>query len=327
MLTVFKFLRKMISEMSIQSIFPLLLIFFSASIAQGEIVDKVVATVNQEPITLSDLNRIISNYNKEMGKLPQARQRKVEQEDLKHEALNHLIEESLLSQDMEKQGIKVTEEDVSGAIDTILKRNKLGQEGLKKELNQKGSSLEEYRKEIKEQLKRFRFIGQVFGSKIKVSQEDVNNFYEQNSDKLKDVQKIHIAQIVIPFAVEAQMKEAEKKANDIYKRAKAGANFDQLMKQEGGEGSGDLGEVSMAGISPQIAPAIQNLDKGGVSEPVRTQAGFLVVKLIDKPEVDLKGDESIKEGIRNQIYEMKVQEELKKYVDQLKGKAFINIRS
>lgn len=327
MLIVFRFLRKIVSEISTKSIFPLLLIFLAVSTVQAEIVDKVVATVNQEPITLSDLNRIISNYNKEMGKLPQARQRKVEQEDLKREALNHLIEESLLSQEMEKQGIKVTEEDVTGAIDTILKRNKLSQEALKKELSQKGSNLEEYRKEIREQLKRFRFIGQVFGSKIKVSQEDVNNFYEQNSDKLKDVQKIHIAQIVIPFAVEAQMKEAEKKANDIYKRAKAGANFDQLMKQEGGEGSGDLGEVNMAGISPQIAPAIQNLEKGGVSEPVRTQAGFLVVKLINKPEIDLKGDESIKEGIRNQIYEMKVQEELKKYVDQLKGKAFINIRS
>lgn len=305
----------------------LMIMFLFAFTVQAEIIDKVVATVNQEPITLSDLNRVISNYNKEVGKLPQARQRRMEQEDLKREALNHLIEESLLSQDMEKLGIKVTEEDVTGAIDTILKRNKLSQDALKKELSQKGSSLEDYRKEIKEQLKRFRFIGQVFGSKIKVSQEDVNNFYEQNSDKLKDVQKIHIAQIVIPFAVEPQMKEAEKKANDIYKRAKAGANFDQLMKQEGGEGSGDLGEVSFAGISPQIAQAIQNLDKGQISEPVRTSAGFLVVKLIDKPAIDLKGDESIKEGIRNQIYEMKVQEELKKYVDQLKGKAFINIRS
>ncbi len=327
MFTVFRFLRKIRIEMSVKFVPVLIVILLFAFTARAEIVDKVVATVNQEPITLYDLNRIVSNYNKEVGKLPQARQRKVEQEELKRGALNHLIEESLLSQEMEKLGIKVTEEDISGAIDTILKRNKLGQEGLKKELSQKGSSLEEYRKEIREQLKRFRFIGQVLGSKIKVSQEDVNNYYEQNSDKLKDVQKIHIAQIVIPFAVEAQMKEAERKANDIYKRAKAGANFDQLMKQEGGEGSGDLGEVSMAGISPQIAPAIQNLDRGQVSEPVRTQAGFLVVKLIDKPEVDLKGDESIKEGIRNQIYEMKVQEELKKYVDQLKGKAFINIRS
>lgn len=309
-----------------RTFFFLLFSIFS-SLAQAEIVDKVIATVNEEPITLYDLNRMVSNVNKEMTKTPQARERKIEQEELKRGALNHLIEETLLNQAIEKQGIKITEADVDAAIDTILKRNKITQDSLKKELSQKGTTLEDYRREIKDQLRKFRFIGQTFGSKIKVTEEDLNEFYEQNADKLKDVQKIHIAQIVIPFAVEEQMKEAEKKANEIYKKAKSGTDFDQLMKQEGGAGSGDLGEVSFTGVSPQISQAIQNLEKGGVAEPVRTQAGFIIVKLIDKPGFDMKGNEAFKENIRNQIYDIKVQEELKKYVDQLKGKAFINIRS
>ena len=303
---------------------------FLSSMVSAEVVDRVLATVNQQPITLYDLNRVISSYNKEMGKLPQARQRKANQEELKREALNHLIEEALLNQEIEKQGIKVTDQEVSEAINTILKRNQISQEELRKELSQKGGTLEGYREEIRDQLKKFRFVAQVLGSKVKVNDEDLNSFYEQNFDKVKEIQKVHISQLVIPLAADAsesEFKQAQNKANEIYKKAKKGTNFDQLIKQEGGEGSGDLGEVSFSGISPQLAPALQNLNKGQVTEPIRTSSGFILVKLIDKPAITLQMNEETKEKIRSQVYEMKVQEELKRYVDQLKGKAFIDIRS
>jgi peptidyl-prolyl cis-trans isomerase SurA len=298
--------------------------------ASAEMLDKVVATVNQEPITQYDLDRAVETINQQLAKTPEGKKGNIPAQELKKMALDHLIDETLLSQEIEKQGIKITDQDVSNAIASILKRNNMTLETLKKELVSKGTTFESYQADIRNQLKRFRFIGQAVGSKVKLSDEDVQAYYEQNFDKVKGTQEIHISQIVFPLSAQAPNEELNKtlaKAQEVYKKAKSGTSFDNLMKQYGGDGSGDLGKINFSGLSPQLVPALQNLEAGEVSEPIRTPIGILIVKLLEKPEAGLKGSEEIKANIRDQIYEMKMQEEIKKYVDQLKGKAFIDIKS
>jgi peptidyl-prolyl cis-trans isomerase SurA len=295
----------------------------------AEVVDKIVATVNHEPVTLYELEKAMANLSKEALKKTSGG-KKEDNSDLKRMALDHLIDEALINQEVEKLGIQVTDEEVSRAIKSVLERNNLTQAALQKELAAKGTRFEDYREDIRSQLRRFKFISQTMGSKVKVNDEDVEAFYEQNSDKIQGAQEVRISQIVIPLtptASDEELKRAQGKAGEVYQKAKGGGNFDALMKQYGGEGSGDLGKVSFSGISPQVANELQKLDAGQVTEPIRTQAGFLVVKLLEKPEVGLKGSDEIKARIRDRIYEIKLQEELQKYVDQLKGKSFIEIKS
>src|SRR4030095_4346251 len=295
----------------------------------AEVVDKVVATVNQEAITLYELQKAMDNINKEALKnVPKGKKEEIP--DLKKAALEHLIDETLINQEMEKQAVSITEADVNQAIKNVLERNQLTQAALQKELAAKGTTFEAYREDIRSQLKRYKFIQQVMGSKVRVNEEDVEAFYAQNASKLGDAQSVRIAQIVVPLsagASEDEFKKAQGRAGEIYQKAKGGGHCDALMKQYGGEGSGDLGTVSYSSLSPQLANEIGRLDKGQVTEPVRTSAGFLIVKLLDKPEAGLQGSEQVKGRIRDRIYELKLQEEMQKYVDQLKGKAFIDIKS
>ncbi|MBL7685419.1 MAG: SurA N-terminal domain-containing protein [Deltaproteobacteria bacterium] len=325
-------------------IFLLSVFLISPLMAQAEIVDKIVATVNREPITQYELDEAIQNILKEPVQAPQKENKKNKKgspaptasnkpdpsnPELRRAALDHLIDEVILNQQIEKEGVKITDEEINESIGAVMKRNNLTLDALKKELIAKGSSYEKYRKDIAGQLKRIRFIGQIVGNKIQVNEDDVNSFYAQASGKNQDGQEVHIAQIVFPLSdgsSETEAKQMMDKAQGVYKKIKSGANFEQVMKLEGGTGSGDLGRVSFGGISPQVANALGALEEGQVSEPIRTKTAVLIVKMMDKPDGGLKAGDELKDQIRNRIYEIKMQEEIKKYVDQLKTKAFIEIK-
>ncbi len=307
-----------------------LALFFPLS-AQAEVVDRIIATVNQEPVTLYEFNKAMTNIQKELDKKPDVKLTADDVAMLKKKAFDHLVDELLLNQEINKKGLDVTDQDVTRAIDSILERNKFTMDQLRKELASKGEDINNYRDEIKGQLKRLKFINQLVGNKIHISEEDVKEYYAQQGAQISGNQQIQIAQIVFPMSeqpTDAELKKVQSDAQDVYQKLKSGAKFEQAMKQYGGAGSGDLGKVSFSGISPQMAQAIQNLDEGQVTEPVRTQAGFIILKLYDKPQgAQLAGSEEIKNRIRDRIYEMKVQEEIRKYIDQQRAKAFIDIKT
>lgn len=300
---------------------------------QAETVDRIIATVNQEPVTLFEFNKAITNLQaslqKELSKNPGMKVTNEDLEILKKRAFDHLVDEILLNQEITKKGLDVTDQDVTRAIDSILQRNKFSTDQLKKELASKGESLDAYRADIKSQLKRLKFINQMIGNKVNVKEEDVQAFYAQQGAQFSGDQQVHIAQIVFPLSEkpsDGELSKVQAEAQAVYQKIKGGTKFEQAMK-DGASGSGDLGKVQFASISPQLAQAIQGLDEGGVTEPIRTQAGFIMMKLYDKPQTQLTGSEDIKNKIRDRIYEMKVQEEIKKYVDQLRNKAFIDMKA
>lgn len=316
----------------VQGIIVLFFLFLAFPL-QAEIVDRIIATVNQEPVTLYDFSKamanIQANLQKELSKNPNIKLSDEDRELLKKKAFDHLVDEILLNQEIAKKGMEVSDQDVTRAIDSILQRNKFTLDQLRKELASKGESLDSYRADIKAQLRRLKFINQVIGNKVHVNEEDVQAYYAQQGAQFSGDQQVHIAQIVFPLSEkpsDGELNKVQSEAQSVYQKLKGGMKFEQAMKEYGAAGSGDLGKVQFAGISPQLAPALQGLEEGGVTEPIRTQAGFIIMKLYDKPQTQLAGSEDIKNKIRDRIYEIKVQEEIKKYVDQLRAKAFIDVK-
>src|SRR5262249_49527661 len=146
-------------------LFSALILSLSGTPCLAEVVDKIVATVNHEPVTLYELEKAMANINKEiLKKAPNGK--KPDESDLRKAALDHLIDETLINQEIEKSGVQVTDEDVSRAIKSVLERNNLTQDALQKELAAKGTRFDDYRQDIKDQLRRFKFISQTMGSKV-----------------------------------------------------------------------------------------------------------------------------------------------------------------
>ncbi len=303
----------------------LALCLFLVSPLRAEVLDKIIATVNQEPITQSELRKTEDTLSKQLKDDKKALNPS-EQAELKNYALSRLIDETLLKQQIEKSQIKVSESELKQALDSILKRNNMNDEALKKDLSGKGLTLEQYKEDIRKQMVRLRYFSQNFGSKIKVSDEEVNAYYSQNVAKTSNDQKVKIAQIVLPFSSEEDRLKVEKEATSLYEKVKSGKNFDQAMKERSAAGSGDLGEIAYSGLSPELSNAVAKLAKGQVSEPFKTSSAYLIVKLLDKPQAQLQAADDIKASIRDKIYEYKMQDEIKKYIEKIKKDAFIQVK-
>lgn len=303
--------------------FALLGCFFFSPL-QAEVIDKIIATVNQQPITQYDLNQAQDTFLKQI-KIDN-KSASPNNEELKNFALTRLIDETLLTQQIEKSNIQVSESELKQAVDSILKRNNMTEDALRKDVSSKGMTLEQYKEDIRKQMKRLRFFGQKIGDKVKVSDEEVNAYYNENASSGNNDQKVKIAQIVVPFSSESEMKKAEKDAQNLYEKVKSGKNFEKVMNELSSNGSGDLGELPFSGLSAELSGPVAKLSKGEVSSPIKTSAAYLIVKLIDKPGVALQGSEDLKASIRDKVYEYKMQQEIKTYVEKLKKDAFIQIK-
>lgn len=318
------------SRFLISFLIPLFVFCLLLFDVKAEMLNRVVATVNHEVITQYDLNLAAKELAKQLAKKQNIKEFKITNEFLS-EVLSNLINDALVRQEMEKKKIEVSEKDLEQAFNNILTRNKMSLEDLKKELSAQGMSLAEYRNDLKKQIKRVRFMNQTVGQKVRITDDEVQEYYEKNFSKLKSNAEVEVAQIVIPLALgasEKEIKQAEKRAQEIYKQAKSKkVSFEDLLLKLGGEGSGNLGKISFSSLAPQIAAALQNLNQDQVSEPVRTELGFVIVKLLNSPSENIKMSEEVKEEIRGRIYDEKLQEELLIYLDQLKSTAYIEIKT
>jgi peptidyl-prolyl cis-trans isomerase SurA len=305
---------------------PFALMFLSGpliSSARAEPVNRILVTVNQEVITQYDLDQTVARLNRNNEKIKTSTS-----EDLKKMALDYLIGEALIHNEIQKMGTKVTDKEIDQAVASVLERNKLTLEGLKKQLASSGSNLETYRKGIAEQMARLRWVQQTVGPKVQVSDAEIEAFLAQNSKAIDTAQSVHLAQLVVSAdsSSEDDLQKAKERVQKAYQEWKKGKPFEALLKEYGGAGSGDLGKVGFSGLNPSVASAVAPLNAGEVSEPVQSGDGWILVQLIDKPETPLKGNAELKETARDRIYDMKLQEELNRYADQLKGKAYIEVK-
>lgn len=132
----------------------LVLFLLPLSLSAGEVVDRIVAVVGTEVITLSALKRFH----------PPA----------KKDPLESLIREKLLEIEMEKSGITVTDDDLANALREVLARNRITIDQLKSELTAKGQGFEGYKEELRRQIRRMKFLGQVIYPRVRISEEEIN---------------------------------------------------------------------------------------------------------------------------------------------------------
>ena len=135
----------------------------------AEIVDRVVAVVANEVITLSDVKHYSAqrSANVRLGGMEASG-------SAQKDPLEALIREKLLNSEMQRLGIVITEEDINGAVQDVLTRNKVPLDVLKAELSRKGMSFEQYRKNLSDQIRQMKFLSQAIFPRIKLTEEEIN---------------------------------------------------------------------------------------------------------------------------------------------------------
>jgi len=250
--------------------------------------DFIVAVVNSEPVTNSEVQtmrqRLTNELNGRGAQMPPAAQ-------LTQQALDMLINEKAQLQQAEDQGIKVDDDQVDQAEANVAASNGLSREALHQRLAQEGLTVAAYRKQLKTQLILARLREREVDSRIRISDQDIDRFLrEQGQGGQALPPELNIAMILLAVpenASAAETRAIEDKARDLARRARAGEDFALLAKTHSqafdkGAKGGEMGLRSVDRYPELFVEAVRSLALQGISDPVRSGAGFHILKLLER---------------------------------------------
>ena len=283
----------------------ILLIFISTNIHSENLTNKVIATVNLEPITLDDLKKRLPSNNKsiETDLIDNFEYRQV---------YEFLILEKLIFQEANKNNIKAKDFEIENYIALISEQNGISKSQL---LTQAGKPEEDLKKEIELEILKSKLINKIFQDSFSVSKQEIKNYIDQNPHLQRQGTKIKLRHIFISFEKNDESSSISL-AKKIFDAIKAGANFDDFLKHSDApdaKDGGQLGILSEEELSSEFFDALFMVKTGDISEPVVTSSGVRIFKVEDRLTLKDRNDPKLIESIKHDIKKVKMQDKLKEY--------------
>ena len=311
--------------------FILILCFIAVNTADSaEVVDRVVAVVNDDIITLSELNQLAKPYADKIKTLgyPIEKERKMLFK-VRDDILNQLIDQKLTDQEIKRLKISVSENEIDAAVERMKEITYYTDEELRQELAGQGSNMEEYRKNIKEQILRAKLVNREIKSKIVITKQDVKSYYETHSDKYCGEKKYRLQNIIMKvssFADKAKKFSIQKRMEAVLAKLKAGQPFEEMAKSYSeSSGTCNLGLFAINELSPQLQEAIKGLGVGEFTSVLDTDYGyqiFYISEVVDSPGKSL---EEVTAEIEEKLFREIVDKKFRSWLDDLHKKAHIKI--
>ncbi|QDL39566.1 peptidylprolyl isomerase [Rhodoferax sediminis] len=253
--------------------------------------DYIVAVVNSEPITNNEvqarLKRIEPQLAQQGGPI-------APHNVLVRQVLERLITEKAQLQQAKELGLKVDEASVDQAEQNVARQNQVDVATLRTKLAGQGIELKRFRDELRNQILLSRLREREVDPQVKVTDLDVDQFlHEQQGSTDGSGLEINLAQVLVVVpegASDAQVKALQARAQQVADRARAGDDFAALVNEYSGASRGNGGQMGLrdaARYPALFVEATRNAPIGGVVGPVRSGAGFHILKVIDKQRADM----------------------------------------
>lgn len=289
--------------------------------AQAEVVDRIVAVVNNEIITLSELNKATEVYKKNIRASQNSEARKKELiAQLETDMLQKLVDNSLSIQEAGKYGIKVTDKDVDTAIDNFKKTNNLDDDGLRRGLAAEGMTIEDYRERIKEQILQSMLINRAVRSKVIVTDTDIQAYYEANKAEFSGDKKYRLKNILTP---------TEEEIKNVTEKLAENGDFAALAREysigSNASQGGDLGVFDISSFSEQIREALKDLGKGEFTKVMQTGGAYQIIYVDD---IIMEGKQTVaeaREKIQDILYRKQAKVQFEEWIESLKKSAHIKL--
>ncbi len=257
---------------------PLIISACATSASSDKTKDNVVARVNGEVITKDELYEVLVKENGEA-------------------ALNSLIVNKIIELEAKNQDITIAEEDIQKEIDKLAEPYG-GEEGFTQFLEIYGYSLDEIKNNIKTNLN----IKKLLEPNIKIEENEIKSYFDENKESFDTKEQVKASHILV---------DSEDKAKEVKEKLLNGEDFSELAKnysidtannQQGGE----LGFFARGEMVPEFENAAFSLKVGEISEPVKTEFGYHIIKVEDKEQAKEATYEESKEDIRNILFDEKL---------------------
>lgn len=251
-----------------------------------EILDKVAAIIDQDIVMRSELDQRINDI---IARSAQANVKLPPKEKLTEQVLDQLVTETLQLSKAKQYNIQIDDRELNQAVDSIYQSRGWDLATFNKVLEAQGQSMNELRQNIRRELTMRKVSQGVVRSRIKISEQEIDNFLGSADAKFWISPEYHLGHILIGLpqsATKRQVSEAQRKALALYQKLSTGGSFAELaIAESDGQAAlkgGDIGWRKSAELPTLFAETAPKLKVDEVSKPLRSQAGFHILKLYDK---------------------------------------------
>ncbi len=285
--------------------------------------EKIIAIVNDEVITLKDLKSYMATLYSQL-RIENNDPFEVDQimKQYEEKGITQLIEDKLILAASKEKEIVIKDAAIDKKIDSIRSRYP-SDLVFQTMMEQQGMTVSDVRERIADQMRAKFMVDNEVKSKIFVNPQEVNEYYNQHQQDFIQKARVNLDSIFISF--DNGLEEARKEAALVYAQIKEGKDFSEVAKAHSDLPS--VGVIEEGQLKPEIEEKVFKMKEDEVSDPIEVENGIYIFRFIRNSPRETRTLKDVKEIIYNKIFEKKFQDRFSAWIEKLRKKAYVEIRS
>lgn len=307
-------------------------LLFSSTPAFSRVIDGIAIIVNKDAILVSQINEAMTPLMQEYRAKYEGDELKKKIKELRETVIEQAIDTKLILQVARQKGLVADQKDVDTRVELVKSRFP-SEDVFLQALAARGVSYIEYREQVAEQVLVQQTVRSEVGAGIRVSDNEMQDYYDSHPDEFVSELKVKLAQIFLKIAAGSAPEEIERlrqKGEQLRILIEDGVSFEEIaMKYSEGpyrEKGGLLGEVSPGEMLPEIEEVAFSLKPGEVSPLVQTGYGLYLLKALEVTPARKVSFEEARPAIEERITENKRNQKYKDWIKKLRQDAFIEVK-
>ena len=305
------------------SIYAIALLLFAAFPAQAEILNKVVAVVNGEIISMHDLQAASAPAFLSRGINRTSPTNRAAVDTIYRDVLDGMIADILIIHEAERLQIEAPSEEVENELRAMIQRSQLSNTAFEQQLKTQGLTTASMRDRIRKNILQYRLTTMMITRKIVVTQEDIRAYYDEHKGLFASDRSLELGMLVFPNEADADALLAKIHSNAI--------SFEAAVEQwsigPNTTNGGSIGALQWKELAPEWKNALEGLNKGAISNVLFLPDGRrLALKVLDLTPGRTMSIEEATPEIENRLREPKLAQRSQEYIKQLRDRAVVDIR-
>ena len=307
-----------------------------SEIAATRTVEEIIARVNNEIITRSDLDKARVASEEDARQECQGKcspdQLRTDIEDRQKNSLRDLIDQSLLVQRGKDMGLNV-EPEVIKRLDQLRQQNKIdSMEDLEKAVSAQGSNWEDFKNNIRNGILTQRVISNEVGSHITIGKEEIAKYYDEHKKEFVRPEQVALREIEVTTEgkKDEELPDLKKKAETALKRVKDGEDFGEIAKRFSDSSTakqgGFLGVYKRGELSKQLEDIVFKMKKNELTDVMDTKQGYLVLQVLERYEAGEQPLNKVENEIMDHLYSQRMEPAMRQYLKTLREQSYVVIK-
>jgi parvulin-like peptidyl-prolyl isomerase len=301
-----------------------------AGTAAAETIERIVAKVNGQIITLSALEQEVQMTVERLGPAPTAEEEEKRTKELRSQILDRLIDNLLVLQVAEERGLRVPARFFEEWKKKIMEEMKIDSEQeFVRQVELQGQTIEGLKKGFEEGLLLQEVRRMEVDSKVSVSEPEIQESYREHIAEYTEPARVRIREIVVRFDETNEVDQGAK-VRRLLQEIRQGADFAEMARMHSEstsrEAGGDLGFFNKGELTGKLDETAFALEPGQVSDVIRLDAAFYILKVEEKVEEKVKTLEEVRKEVADALFEEKLSVQMDRYVKGLRERAIVEIK-